>query len=123
MMTPILCFFAAGSTAFRPGVKREERGYATGRGIESLGRAIHDFPVAQVAAPAERHRTGADAAERQGDAPKMLLVVPGENGPGLVGMSHGASSLIHAKAGKYGFGVLEGKQIMAAPASISLKRA
>ena len=43
--------------------------------------AVHNLPVTQVAAPTQRHAACADAAERHGDAPQMLLVVAGKGGP------------------------------------------
>ena len=50
---------------------------------ESLGGPVHDFPIAQVAATAEGDRAGPNAAQRQGDAFEMLLIVPVQDRPGI----------------------------------------
>ena len=49
--------------------------------LKSFCGAIDNLPVSQVAAPAQRHAARADATQRHGDAPQMLLVVAGKGGP------------------------------------------
>ena len=75
--------------AFGPGVQRERRrSPGVPAGYEPLGRTVHQFPVAQVASSAEGNGPRADAAQGQGDAREMILVVMVQHGP-----RHGHASL------------------------------
>ena len=49
---------------------------------EALGGPVHELEVAQVAAPAERDRAGADAADRKRDACEVSGVVVPQRRPG-----------------------------------------
>ena len=61
------CFASVGGS----GVQAEKRLLQ----VETLGRTVHDLPVMQVAAPAERDDARADAAERQANLAQMILIV------------------------------------------------
>jgi hypothetical protein len=58
-------------------IQREKR---MGR-HETFGGPVHDFPIAQIAAPAQRNRARADAAQGQGDTSQMLLIVARQDRP------------------------------------------
>ena len=62
------------------GVQREE-GLLR---LKALGRSVDDFPVLQVAAPAQRDGAGADTAEGQGDTPQVFAFVARQDRPVVV---------------------------------------
>jgi len=64
----------------RQGKKRATAGDT--RWNETLGGPVHDFPITQIAPTAEGDCAGPDAAQRQGDAFEVFLVVPVQDRPG-----------------------------------------